>query len=202
MKSAIVNLLFFTFLYRMKYTISIILGIALLIGLVFFFVGTSTQPTEEETATTTDESDEEVTVGTPAAPTSVAPATNKVIETKVQQALAAEGSMRCTWTDPSSGSEGIALIKNGKVRVETEHNDGTENILLYTSAGTYIWAPDAEEGTVVVDLNEHDDIVAYRTRSELEAFIQTNPRMNCKDSSLSDEHFSPPSSVDFTMLGS
>jgi hypothetical protein len=153
---------------------------------------TEVEPTPEEATSTEDEAlperetPEEVEAGS-----------------YVQAVFSDENTERCTWTDRTSGLDGMALIKDGKVRVETEQEDADEQLItLYNSVATYIWVEDADEGMVIPnDLEADDEVVTYQTRSEIAEYLETNEWVDCNEQALSDSHFEVPRDVDFTEIG-
>lgn len=130
----------------------------------------------------------------------VAPASNPQALTKVEAALAREGSQRCEWVG-ETGQTGFALIKNGKVRVENDRAEGGSLITLHTSAASYIWVSGETTGTIVAqDMQANETVVEYQTRSQIADFLRTNNRVKCSDSTLSDTHFEVPKGVEFTKI--
>jgi cytoskeletal protein RodZ len=117
----------------------------------------------------------------------------------VKAVFAGDNSKRCTWTDRDTGLDGMALIKDGKVRVETEQDEAEPRITLYNSAATYIWVEGEREGTVIPnDFDGTDTVVTYQTRSEIAEYLETNEWVDCDPQTLSDGHFIPPKNVSFT----
>lgn len=118
----------------------------------------------------------------------------------VDQVFADENSKRCTWKDRDTGLEGFALIKDGKVLVESERDDeDKDRITLYTSAASYVWIEDADEGTVITnDLQPDEEVVTYQTKSEIAEYIETSEWVECKEQVLSDSHFEVPRDIEFS----
>ena len=185
----------------MKYGL-IAVAILVVIGLGYYLMNRNDQMDSDATATSTDATLENEAESNSLAPSATSPSAHASTLTDVNAALGAVGSSaRCEWIDGDSGANGLALIKDSKVRVETTDMDGVQTNVIYTAAGTYVWQDGAKTGYVVVgELSPDQEVVSISPRSELEAYIRTEERVRCDAQTLSDSHFIPDEDVTFTTL--
>lgn len=152
---------------------------------------------EDVDATTTQATTSDETL-----PEQTEPEENEV-DPYVQDVFAQDRSERCTWVDRTTGHDGMALIRNGKVLVETEQDEGNPLMTLYNSTATYVWVEGADEGTVIPnDLDVATTAVTYQTRPEVAEYLRTNEWVDCDSQTLSDSHFTLPRGIDFTQPSS
>lgn len=193
--------------------------VVVLIGLSYFVMGmktnTPTPKTGDQASTTVKVSTSEATsnkpgrsapvVKTPSVQTSNTQTSVSVQTTAessgLQRAFESQGSYRCVWTDKNTGADDVALIKDGKVRVESKATNGTQTNTIYTSIGTYIWKEGESTGTAIIrETSTSPQVGTFQSRSQLETQLLTDSRVTCQQSMLSDTHFSVPSNVKFQII--
>lgn len=197
-------------MYMNKNIVIVVAIVAIAIAVFFSFkaLPTGVPGNEEATTTATGTSQTNTAKATgSAAPqagsTAVqgAPASNATVSAGLQQAFAAQGSFRCEWVDKSSGAESLALIKNGKVRMESSMITGEKTIMLYTTAATYMWKDGEKTGVAVPkELMASTQLGSIQTRSEIESKLRTDDRVKCGEATLNDSHFAVPTDVQFQMI--
>lgn len=129
------------------------------------------------------------------------PVSDPALSNGLKQAFATQGSYRCQWVDKTSGADSLALIKNGRVRLESTPLTGSKTTILYTGAATYMWKEGERTGVLVpkniAPTTQLNTLPAY---SDLEAKLRTDPRVKCEQAVLSDVHFTAPTNITFQAI--
>lgn len=110
--------------------------------------------------------------------------------------LLAGNSKRCEWVDPSNGVEGLALIKEGNLRLEKTDKGGNKIITIYNAIATYLWTDGEKRGTIIPN-SAVASTPMVQTKTQVATFLVTNERVRCSPAALSDGHFVPPKDVTF-----
>lgn len=163
---------------------------------------TATSTTQKNTAQNPPNSSNKQTPTAPSA-TQRVPATDVALSTGLQQAFITKGSYRCVWVDKTTGADSLALIKNGRVRLESTSLTGEKTTILYTAAATYMWKEGEQTGVLVPkQLSPSTQLNALPTYTDLEAKLRTDSRVKCEQVTINDSHFIVPTNITFQAIQS
>lgn len=118
-------------------------------------------------------------------------------------------AQKCTYTDTTSGTEGVSYIANGKVRADYTTSEGTTTTnghMIADGTTSYVWMDGQDTGfKMSFDLNEEaaTDVPEVPEGQDNQA-LDVNEAMDYKCSPwlVDGSMFSPPSNVTFTDFSS
>lgn len=195
----------------------VIIGIAVVVIAIALFstfkaLPQSDSPQDDQASTTMATSTAQKNTGAKSTPTSgvkpttapsaqSVPASNPSVSAGLQQAFATQGSYRCQWVDRNTGADSLALIKNGRVRVESTALTGEKTIMLYTAVATYLWKEGESSGVLVPkSLSASAQLNSLPTYSDMEVKLRTDDRVKCEQVTINDSHFAVPTNVKFQAI--
>lgn len=125
----------------------------------------------------------------------------------IEEALTGTNSVKCEYTD-EAGQKVVAYIKAGKMRSDIVEGQGLGGV-LYKDSMMWTWDNETKQG-FMMDVPEGDDYTqpmdegmsspSTVNKSELEANIEKY-KQHCKEESINDSVFEPPTDVVFQNMG-
>lgn len=124
----------------------------------------------------------------------------------IKDALSRSVSLECVYSD-ELGAKTTTYIKNGAIRINSEGGEGVEpGSAIVKDNKMYTWSDVTKEGFVIEmeDADTDETIGGPTSQGDKGAFINAieQYRDNCKVTSVSDSHFTPPADIEFKDIAS